>query len=84
MLQTIRSQNVWFTFNLEISETGTHKEWENVTYVGQLKLISIEKKIPVDNLQSHFILTMFRWSSGLPVCFPSQETQVQNPKGVLM
>jgi hypothetical protein len=32
----------------------------------------------VESLQSHFILT-----SGLPVCFPSQGTQVQNPLGDL-
>jgi hypothetical protein len=38
----------------------------------------------VENLQSHFILTMSHWSSGLPVCFPSQGTQVQIPWGVLM
>jgi hypothetical protein len=29
-------------------------------------------------------LTMSHWSSGLPVCFPSQGTQVQIPRGVLM
>ncbi len=38
----------------------------------------------MESLQSHFILTMSHWSSGLPVCFPSQGTQVQIPKGVLM
>ncbi len=38
----------------------------------------------VKSLQSHFILTMSHWSSGLPVCFPSQGTQVQIPRGVLM
>ncbi len=38
----------------------------------------------VESLQSHSILTMSHWSSGLPVCFPSQETQVQIPKGVLV
>jgi hypothetical protein len=27
---------------------------------------------------------MSHWSSGLPVCFPSQGTQVQIPRGVLM
>ncbi len=27
---------------------------------------------------------MSHWSSGLPVCFPSQGTQVQNPRGVFM
>jgi hypothetical protein len=39
---------------------------------------------PVESLQSHFNLTMSHWSSGLPVCFPSQGTQVQIPRGVLM
>ncbi len=38
---------------------------------------------PVESLQSHFILTMSHYSSGLPVCFPSQGTQVQIPWGVL-
>jgi hypothetical protein len=38
---------------------------------------------PVESLQSHFILTMSHWSSGLPVCFPSQGTRVQNPWGEL-
>ncbi len=38
----------------------------------------------VKNLQSHFILTMSHWSSGLPVCFPSQGTRVQIPRWVLM
>ncbi len=41
-------------------------------------------KRTVESLQSHFILTMSHWSSGLPVCFPSQGTQVQIPWGVLM
>ncbi len=38
----------------------------------------------VESLQSHFILTMSHWSSGLPVCFPSKGTQVQIPRGVLI
>ncbi len=38
---------------------------------------------PVESLQSHFILTMSHWSSGLPDCFPSQGTQVQIPRGYL-
>ncbi len=38
---------------------------------------------PVKSLQSHFIFTMSHWSSGLPVCFQSQGTQVQNPWGDL-
>jgi hypothetical protein len=36
----------------------------------------VRKKI-VRSLQSHFILTMSHWFSGLPVCFLSQGTQVQ-------
>ncbi len=38
---------------------------------------------PVESLQSHFILTMSHWFSGLPVCFPSQGTQVKSPGGYL-
>ncbi len=38
----------------------------------------------VETLQSHSILTMSHWSSGIPVCFPSQRTQVQIPRGVLI
>jgi hypothetical protein len=37
----------------------------------------------VESLQSHFILTMSHWSSGLSVCFLSQGTQVQIPWGDL-
>ncbi len=37
----------------------------------------------VQILQSHMILTMSHWSSGLPVCFPPQGLQVQIPWGVL-
>ncbi len=38
----------------------------------------------VESLQSHFILTMSHWSSGLTLCFPSRGTWVQIPWGVLM
>ncbi len=38
---------------------------------------------PVESLQSHFILTMSHWCSGLPVCFPSWGTRVQSPGGYL-
>jgi hypothetical protein len=38
---------------------------------------------PVESLQSDFILTMYHWSRGLPVCFLSQGTWVQNPWGAL-
>jgi hypothetical protein len=37
----------------------------------------------VESLQSHMILTMSHWSSGLPVCFPPQGTQDQIPWGNL-
>jgi hypothetical protein len=37
----------------------------------------------VESLQSHFILIMYHWSSGLPVCFLFKGTQVQIPWGVL-
>ncbi len=40
--------------------------------------------LPVESLQSHFILTMSHWSNGLPICFPSQGTRVQIPWGLLM
>jgi hypothetical protein len=39
---------------------------------------------PVESLQSHFILTISHRSSGLPVCFLSQGTQFQIPRGVLI
>ncbi len=39
---------------------------------------------PMESLQSHFILTMSHWSSGLPVCFLSQGTWVQMSWGVFM
>ncbi len=38
----------------------------------------------MESLQSHFIRTMSHWSSGLPVCFLSQGTRVQIPRGLLM
>jgi hypothetical protein len=46
--------------------------------------VQVKKCVCVESLQSRFILTMSHWSSGLPVCFPSQGTQVQIPWGVLM
>ncbi len=36
---------------------------------------------PVESLQSHFILTMTHWSSGLPVYFPPQRNPGSNPQG---
>ncbi len=43
----------------------------------------LSKPTIVESLQSHFILTMSHWSSGLPVCFLSQGIWVQNPWGDL-
>ncbi len=43
----------------------------------------IINRVIVEILQSHIIFTMSYWSSGLPVCFPPQGTQVQIPWGVL-
>ncbi len=37
----------------------------------------------MESLESHFILIMSHWSSGLPVCFRSQGTRVQIPWGYL-
>jgi hypothetical protein len=51
--------------------------------LGKQLNILINKHRCVESLQSHFILTMSHWSSGLPVCFPSQGTQVQIPGGYL-
>ncbi len=42
-----------------------------------------EKCTIAESLQSHFILTMSHWSSGLTLCFPTQGTRVQNPWGDL-
>jgi hypothetical protein len=42
-----------------------------------------KKVASVESLQSHFIVTMSHWSSGLSICFPSQGTRVQNPWGDL-
>jgi hypothetical protein len=39
---------------------------------------------PVESLQFHCIHTMSHWSSGLPICFPSQGTRDQIPWGVIM
>jgi hypothetical protein len=60
-----------------------------VLLVALLEVIPPEELVPkkqefVKSLQSHFILTMSHWSSGLPVCFPSQGPQVQIPWEVLM
>jgi hypothetical protein len=41
------------------------------------------KKKTEESLQSHFILTMSHWPSGLTLCFPSQGTWVQIPWGGL-
>jgi hypothetical protein len=38
----------------------------------------------VKSLQSHFVLTMSHWFSGLTLCFPPQGIRVQIPWGVLL
>jgi hypothetical protein len=38
---------------------------------------------PVQTLQSRLILTMSHWSSGLPICFPSQGPGFKSPGGYL-
>ncbi len=82
----------------ELKETNKPPCWSKYTKAGQKRAVSrtfLAKKSPkrsfftqkyfiVESLQSHFILPMSHWSSGLPVCFPSQGTQVQIPWGVLM
>jgi hypothetical protein len=55
--------------------------WAGILTMEQIQIKV--KFIPVEILQSHFILTMSHWSSGLPVCFPPQGTQVQIPWGDL-
>jgi hypothetical protein len=48
--------------------------------VKNLMLLTLYGKF-VESLQSHMIFTMSDWSSGLPVCFLPQGTQVQIPWG---
>jgi hypothetical protein len=55
-----------------------------VTLPGFLYIVIRYNYQAVESLQSHFILTMSHWSSGLPVCFPSKGTRVQIPWEVLM
>jgi hypothetical protein len=47
------------------------------SHAHKLEFAGLQKMKSVESLQSH----MSHWSSGLPVCFPSQGTQVQNPWG---
>jgi hypothetical protein len=67
------------------SRSRHYKLWRMILLTGvctvQYYIVCI---VHLVEMQSHFILTMSHWSSGLPVCFPSQGTQVQNPRGVLM
>ncbi len=63
--------------------SGFHARWSSFFQL-QNELSRLLGGNPVESLQSQFILTMSHWSSGLPVCFPSQGTQVQIPRGVLM
>ncbi len=68
---------------------GTCTLYRHMYIVHVLKLalfskFATNKVATVESLQSHFFLTMSHWFSGLPVCFPSQGTKVQIPRGVLM
>jgi hypothetical protein len=62
-----------------------YSERQKIRMLPQTKtfFISGHRQYIVESLQSYFILTMSHWSSGLPVCFPSQGTRVQNPWGGL-
>jgi hypothetical protein len=51
--------------------------------IKQLNIACRKIQSTVHILQSHLIITMSHWSSWLPVCFPSQGTQVQVPRGDL-
>ncbi len=50
-----------------MSPWPTYCTYQKYNVPGGLEIFS-----PVESLQSHFILTMSHWSSGLPICFPSQ------------
>ncbi len=58
--------------------TFSVKKEENTVETGPINVYFVEI------LQSHFNLTMCHWSSELTLCFPSQGTWVQFPRGVLM
>jgi hypothetical protein len=60
-----------------------HNSYKNFL-LKYMQFCAVEKLYTVKSLQSHFILTLSHWSSGLPISFPSQGTRVQNPMGVLM
>jgi hypothetical protein len=53
-----------------------YRIWQAVNY-SNIKIDLVE------TMQSHMILTMSHWSSGLTLCFPSQGTWVQIPWGDL-
>ncbi len=76
----IAEYHLWTVYNTVYSTSlscnnavSLYTAWEGVLVI----------VISVESLQSHFILTMSHWSSGLPVCFLSQGTQVQIPWGDL-
>jgi hypothetical protein len=56
-------------------------DWQKISKKISEKSLFYPYFKPVESLQSHMILTMSHWSSRLPVCFPSQGTQVQIPWG---
>ncbi len=86
-----RSQNKWLF--LKTNHLSHWTRWQPGGRVGTLRKFYLQpgmfrffwdKSDSVESLQSHLILTMSHWSSGLPVCFPSQGTQVQTHRGVIM
>jgi hypothetical protein len=46
--------------------------------------IKLCKERPMESLQSHMILTMSHWSSGLTCLLPPTRVTGSNPLGVLM
>ncbi len=64
-------QDIWLFLTFRVSK---YSEWNYFLhcFTGTL----LQKQYVVESLQSHFILTMSHWSSGLHSCFPSQGTWV--------
>jgi hypothetical protein len=67
---------------LPVSQPGSRSSGSiHILYV--LYVLTRDKQHVVQILQSHFILSMSHWSSGLPVSFSSWGIQVQTPGGYL-
>jgi hypothetical protein len=72
------------TLNFICSYYECSVQFSDLKQLSYARYANLLKNQLVESLQSHIILTMSHWSSGLPVCFPPQGTQVQIPRGVLM